>query len=542
MGHKQRNSAKSLGLHYHRLVRILALSIRDSSAETETFNRVAAGLSFVDAEQTGDDLALSEGAITSGQIMTFEQQLRQVWPRYDFVVLQTCHRIEVYVGYPLNDHEFVDHLTELLAERVGLDTEPLRASVVVREQAEAVRHLMRVTAGLDAAIVGETEVLGQVKRAYEEAVEQQQIHTGGVLHTAFQDALTQARKLQRDKSNIDSATQAKSDTIKDGWGQRVCGILKERGALATDTGTDVDALNPSSSRRLKITLLGAGQLAESVLVALMGLKDFASPLAITVLNRDVAKAQRLVDRVRSGKQNQHELAAKPLDALNRRLKLDDVILSTVAGTTILEASSDHQETIERRCSRPLLLIDLGQPATIDSQLKVLSNVELIDFEAICERDQEQVSPWQTHAEQVITLAASRCMTTIQTRDVGQLIRQLRHRLHDIGDLEHERTLSKLLHVFAEEGTPHTSLSSDQRDAVEAILNEHTRRMINKVLHLPLSQINKEADTTPRGFYAGALRRLFDLQLEEPVDTIEPADDDQSTSSAADSVHSNDLSA
>ncbi|MFW6336947.1 MAG: hypothetical protein ACOC3G_07445, partial [Phycisphaeraceae bacterium] len=101
-------------------------------------------------------------------------------------------------------------------------------------------------------------------------------------------------------------------------------------------------------------------------------------------------------------------------------------------------------------------------------------------------------------------AATACMAEVQHRDVGQLVRELRRRLHDIGNEERARTRRK-----AQRLAPHDD------DALEELLNEHTHRLINKILHLPLSQLDARDDSRPLGFYAAALRRLFDLDSPRP---------------------------
>ncbi|MBX2851953.1 MAG: hypothetical protein KTR15_09435, partial [Phycisphaeraceae bacterium] len=123
------------------------------------------------------------------------QDLRQAYPASECALVSTCNRTELYVARPIHDPPTVEHLRDFIVKQTAADTEAVASTSIHREQEEAATHLFRVTAGLDSMVLGEPQVLGQIKRAYELA--DQCGAAGPVLHRLFQGAITASKSVRR---------------------------------------------------------------------------------------------------------------------------------------------------------------------------------------------------------------------------------------------------------------------------------------------------------------------------------------------------------
>ena len=179
-----------------------------------------------------------------------------------------------------------------------------------------------------------------------------------------------------------------------------------------------------------------------------------------------------------------------------------------------------RDIVKRRRGRPLLLIDVALPRDVAPAVGELRGVYLYnldDLQGVVATNLAGRREAVTSARAQLDHAAARCVARTRHGDVGRLIRQLRTRLRDIGDAEQARTNRKLAAV----------IRGEPSDTVSDLLAEHTHRLINKILHLPLSQLDGSDPDAPLAFYEAALRELFDLNAEdaERAHPVEPVTDD-----------------
>lgn len=397
--------------------------------------------------------------------------LRARYPGIECIALSTCNRFELYVARPVYSDPKAEMLRAFIAEHFSVPIDKVASACVIREQEQAVAHLFRVCCGLDSMVIGEAQVLGQVKRAYESAVSENFV--GPVLHRIFQQAITTAKQA-RTSTGIDSGRVSV-------------------GSVATDLAKRV--IHDFSDKT--VVGIGAGEVAELTLRHMLGL----GPHRFWLTNRTESNAVELADQI-----GLHDSigGVRPWDQLEALLSEADIVVTSTGSQTPILTPELFTPIHKHRRGRPLLVIDLAVPRDTDTALGSMSNVYLHNLDDLREEVDRGIGLRGDEAEaceNLVADAASACMNQVRHTDLGQLIRRLRTKLHDMGDDETQRTLRKL---------PNDS----NPDMLEAALNEHTQRLINKFLHIPLAQLDRHKPDAPLGFYAAALRRLFDL-IEEP---------------------------
>lgn len=439
-------------------MRVLLVGINHRTAPVELRERFAMG------EDTRDHLSA----------------FRQRFPLAECVFLSTCNRVEVYVARPTHEPPRADDIQRFLSERFGVPTDRVASASIHREQEQAISHLFRVCCGLDSMVLGETQVLGQVRRAYESATGFGA--TGPVLHKVFQQAIAAARHA-RAATGIDAGRVSVGSVAAD-LVRQVFSDFSDKSVLG----------------------IGAGEMAKVTLRHLNRLQ----PAHLWVVNRTARRAEELAHQF---KLTHPTGGARPWDQLDELLVGSDIVVTSTSAPEPILTPKRLKPILKRRRHRPLFVIDLAVPRDADPAIGVMNNLYIYnidDLQSIVDQSLSQRTDQVRACEEHVTRAVSACMSEITHADLGQLIRKLRNKLHDIGEDERQRTLRKLA-------------GRDDADAVSDAIDEHTHRLINKILHMPLSQLNQHNGDAPLGFYAAALRRLFDLEDESTPPTAPPPD-------------------
>ncbi|NBC10859.1 MAG: glutamyl-tRNA reductase [Planctomycetes bacterium] len=427
-------------------------------------------------------LALREKlAISEQQLPATLARFAERFAEAQCVVLSTCNRTELYVARPTHSAPSGDELRRFLAEHRGVDEALLSGAAILREQDQAVGHLFHVAAGLDSMVLGETQVLGQVRRAYEAASAAGTV--GRVLHQVFQQAIAAAKRLHH-TTGISAGRQSVGSVGVE-FIRQVFETLEDKTLLC----------------------IGAGEVGKVVLQHALRLQ----PGRVLLVNRTAERATALAAKLGlSAEQG----GARPWDALDELLIESDVVLASTGASAPIVSASRLKPLLRKRRGRPLFMLDAALPRDLDPAIGSLSNVYLYnldDLRPVVERSLEGRRDEIDRCRAQVRGAAGACMNAVQHQDIGRLVRALRHRLHEIADDERRRTARKL----GDAVDPHVA------GEVEALLDEHTRRLINKVLHLPLSRLDANDPEAPLGFYAAALRRLFDLEDAASADAPPP---------------------
>jgi glutamyl-tRNA reductase len=252
-----------------------------------------------------------------------------------------------------------------------------------------------------------------------------------------------------------------------------------------------------------VAAIGAGEMAKITLKHFLSLK----PGKLWLTNRSHDRAEKLAATL--GLTPGHG-GVRPFADLDELLVEADIVLTSTGSHEPIVTAERFKPLIRRRRSRPLFIIDLGLPRDVEPSVGALKNIYLYNLDhlrAVVDETRGQRSEQVEACEAILLEAVRACMAEVQNRDVGRLVRALRQRLHEIGRAEQARTGRKL--------------ESLGHDALQPLLEEHTHRLINKILHLPLAQLDRREPDAPLGFYAAALRRLLDLD-EDAVAPAPPA--------------------
>ena len=423
-------------------------------------------------------------AVSAEALPAFLAAFRERFAHGEAVLLSTCNRTELYVAHPAGADPGADALQAFLCQQTGTPRDLLDQAALTCDQHDAASHLLRVTAGLDAMAVGESQVLGQVRRAYEAADTAGTV--GRAMHRLFQSALKGARKARRE-SGVEAMDQSVSTMAVEFAG----GLFE-------------------SFADKKIAGVGAGEITKATLQRMLELK----PAGTSVVNRSAPAGEQLARTLGLGT-SAAPGGARGWDELDAVLVEADVVITGTAAPAAVITRERFRPLLKRRRRRPLFLIDLAVPRDVEPAVGDLPDVYLYNIDdlnaalAKVPGRRERIAACADLAQR----AADDCWTQLQRRDVGVVVRQLRERLLEIGERESQRTTGKIA-ARANAVPAGGAGGADAADPSEIarLLDEHTHRLVNKIMHLPLSRIDpghgheQELD----GGDIGALCRLFGL--------------------------------
>jgi glutamyl-tRNA reductase len=376
------------------------------------------------------------------------------------VVLSTCNRTEIYVVAE-KFHGAYGDVRDFLSELAYLPPEDFSDHLYVAYDEEAASHLFAVTSGLDSAVIGEAEILGQVRHAWTRAQEERTV--GASLNLMFRHALEVGKR-------------ARTET---GISRNIASVSTAAVAMAADRLGSLEGRT--------ILVLGAGDMGEGMVRALVtgGVDD------VRIANRTWDRAVELAGRL-GGR-------AVRLADLDESLAEIDLLLTSTGASSLMLEHGDLARTMAARAGRPLLIVDVAVPRDIDPAASDIEGVTLLDMDDLrafaaagqAERRREVVAVRRMVDEEVVRFTA---VSTAQ--EVAPLVAALHERGESIRSAELERFRSRL-----------AGLDDRQVEAIEAL----TRGIVGKLLHEPTVEV-KGAAGTPRGErLADALRDLFTLE-------------------------------
>jgi len=389
---------------------------------------------------------------------------RGAFPGTEAVLLSTCNRVEVYTASD-DESSPISHesVVEFLAECHGIAAHEVFDDLFERTGEDAVRHLFTVAASLDSMVVGEPQILSQVKQAYQLANEE--ASTGQLTNTIFQAAVRVAKRVSTETAINQKRVSIPSVAVGD-FARAIFETFADKHVL----------------------VIGAGEMAEETLVYLRdeGARD------ISVVNRNRERAEALAAQFGG-----HVV---PWENLQSALVQADLVISTTAAAEpVVTASTFGKHIAPHRYQRPLFVLDLAMPRDFDPAIGDFNSVYLYsidDLSKACERNRSERDRELPAAFSIIEDETRRFMAELNHRATGPIIKRWREKMHDLKDEELRRLLNKV-------GPLDPRLQQEMEQSFD--------RLVNKLLHPPLESLRDEArHGTPHGLL-DALKRLFQLK-------------------------------
>ena len=383
------------------------------------------------------------------------------------VVLSTCNRIEIYAVVE-TFHGGLTEVSRVIARHAQADVSDLTDHLYVHYAGSAVQHLFSVAAGLDSMVVGEAQILGQLRAAYSTARELGTV--GTVLHEVAQHALRVGKRAQTE-TGIDAAG-ASVVTEALGDAERTLGGLTGRRALVVGTGA-MGGLAAAALRRR-----GVGE--------------------VVLANRTPQRAERLAEITEA---EGTPARAVGLDGLATELgRADVVVVCTGAIGTVVDL--DTVRAGRTGAVRPVVVCDLGLPRDVDAEVGLLPGVTLVDLTTLGARLRDASAGQAVEATRALVTEEVRTYLAAQrSAEVTPTVTALRRRAAEVVDAELLRLDGRL-----------PGLEADVRGEVARTV----RRVVDKLLHTPTVQVKRLAQSPGGDTYAEALRELFELDPQAPA--------------------------
>ena len=423
-------------------MKIVLLGMSHNTAPVEVREHYAAGEAITDATMAA---------------LTDQAEIEEV------VLVSTCNRVEIVVATQRPEEARLGLEAFFHQELAGGVPIPgggeFRDYVYFYKDEHAVRHVFKVASAIDSMVVGEPQILGQVKDAYRASVEMG--NCGPILSRLFQRAFATAKRVKNE-------TRISQRPVS------VARVAVELARQIFENLADKKAL-----------MIGAGEMIEAALFALQreGLDS------LRVANRTVARAEELAERFGASAHGLEELDALLVDS--------DIVLSCVGGPGYVLDAERLSRVLERRRNRPVFLIDIGVPRNIDPSVDDLDSAYLYDIDNLQEiafSNEEERRRESAGAEEIVSEEQERLAGWMAGLRAVPTIRLLRARAEAVRQAELERSLSKL------------DLSSAQVERIEAL----TRSIVNKLLHQPLARLGAQTDGAGGAAAVEEARALFGL--------------------------------
>ncbi|MBD1917757.1 MULTISPECIES: glutamyl-tRNA reductase [Cyanophyceae] len=384
-------------------------------------------------------------------------------PHIDEVsILSTCNRLEIHIVTEETE-QGIREVTQFLSEHSGLPLHELRQHLFILLHQDAVNHLMRVAAGLDSLVLGEGQILAQVKHAHQLA--QQHKSIGRVLDRLLKQSLTAGKRVRSETSIGTGAVSISSAAVE----------------LAR---MKVPHLNGCH-----VSILGAGKMARLLVQHLIS-KDSCT---ITILNRTIDRANELAKQFPDA-----NIRTGTLDTMLETVQACDVVFTCTSATEPLL----HRENLEPlvASNRTLMLFDIAVPLNVHTNANELDNVHAFnvdDLKAVVAQNQASRRRMAMEAQVLLDQEVESFMDWWRSLDTVGTISSLRSKVETIREQELEKALSRLGSEFAEK----------HQEVIEAL----TRGIVNKILHDPMVQLRAQRDIEARKRAMQTLQVLFDLE-------------------------------
>jgi glutamyl-tRNA reductase len=397
------------------------------------------------------------------------------------LLISTCNRVEVY-GVARAGFDATGQVRTFLAEQRGLPTTELADVIYDHRGSAAVRHVFRVASALDSLVLGEAQILGQLKSAY--VVAGSSGTSGPVLGRCLERAFGVAKRVRTETQIARGAANVSSVAVE--LATRVFGDLHGKGVLVVGAG--------------KMSTLAARHLHAS------------GATRIVVTNRSPEKANQLADAI--------DGVARPWDDLEALLVDADIVISSTGARAPILTRPMFKRVAKRRRWRPMTVIDIAVPRDADPDIADLDGIYLFDIddlERVVATNLAQRAKSAEHATRIVEHEAGQFEQWLRTQGVVPTIRALRERFAQVAEAELQKTLDQLAR------REHTQ--PQQREAIQRLV----QLVVNKLLHSPTTAL-REAEPDQAALRAEVLCALFGLEPSSRGRLAEGVEDDDSITS------------
>ena len=394
-------------------------------------------------------------ALTPKEQVELGLQLRTRFNLGGVVILSTCNRTELYL---VNAEQQLDQIIEMLESYWNLYE--LRERAYTIQNLDGVRHLFRVASSLDSMVLGEPQILGQLKDAFQSFNEADL--TGKLLHPLFTRAFSSAKRVRTETSVASNAVSVSYAAVE----------------LAKHIFEDLS--------KQTVMVVGAGEMAELAVRHLM--RNGISELFVT--NRTFLSAAKLAEKFQG--------LAVPFEHLERHLHQADIILSSTGARDFIITKEMVKNCLRRRRGRSMFFIDIAVPRDIDPDINELNGTfcyDIDDLQTLVSQNQVERKKQSIKAEEIIENELLKLELWFKSLSAVPTIRSLRKAFHSIAEEEMVKSFKNLKNI-----------PESERKKVEQLVH----RLIHKLLHDPSRNLKKIAQDEDAHLYLEYVSKIFDL--------------------------------
>jgi glutamyl-tRNA reductase len=385
------------------------------------------------------------------------------------MIVSTCNRVEIYASAP-DSAKGIDGIKRFISEYHGLSRDVLEQSLYVYPDSQGVQHTFRVASSLDSMVLGEAQILGQLKDAFDMALKTKTTST--ILNKLIKKAISVAKRVRTETRLAEGAVSISSAAVE--LAKKIFGDLEGK----------------------HVMLLGAGEMAELAAQHLLGngVKN------IMVANRTFERAEELATEFKGD--------AIRFDHFPDALVMVDILICATGAPHYVVTRDMITRALKERRNKPIFMIDISNPRNIDPEVDKVDNVYLYDIDDLQSKVDVNTEGRAREAEKAEEIVAQEVETYLQWErglDAVPTIVDLREKVEDVRRRELEKTLGGL-----------NDITDDHRRAIEAM----SQAIVNKLLHAPLVVLKQAASSKDEGDATIAVaRRLFNLdkELKRPED-------------------------
>ncbi len=380
----------------------------------------------------------------------------------EVAVLSTCNRMEIYV-VASETQPGIREVTQFLSELSKFPLHQLRPHLFTLLHEDAIMHLMRVSAGLDSLVLGEGQILAQVKQTHKLGQRYQGI--GQILNRLFKQAITAGKRV-RTETNIGT------------------------GAVSiSSAAVELVQLKVEDLRGYRIAIIGAGKMSRLLVQHL--LSKGASQIAI--INRSLQRSEELASQFKEA-----DLQLLPLSEMMKAISESDIVFTSTGATEPILDKAKLEAALDPH--QPLMLVDISVPRNVAADVSELPNIRAFnvdDLKAVVAQNHETRRQMAQEAEVLLEEEVEAFDVWWRSLETVPIISCLRQKIEGIREQELEKALSRLGSEFAEK----------HQEVIEAL----TRGIVNKILHDPMVQLRAQQDIEARRRAMATLELLFNLE-------------------------------